>query len=84
MIELSPSEYPVDRVMGSLEYNAQFDTVCRWNGQNPNLPVEEIAELNHQFRDQSLDEAEETLREESEYWHGMSVVGPEWFFETEN
>ncbi len=84
MIELSPAEFPVDRVMGALEYDARFDTVCRWNGQNPNLPVEEIAELNHQLRDQSLDEAEETLREESEYWHGMSEVGDEWFFTLED
>lgn len=40
--------------------------------------------MSSEYRDRSLDEAEETLLEETEYWHGMSVVGPEWFFTLEN
>lgn len=43
----------------------------------------EADDMIFEYRDRSLDEAEETLREESEYWHGMSEVGPEWFFTEE-
>lgn len=67
MLRLTPSEYPADRVM-----RGEFVE---------NLPIDEAADLLHQYRDQSLDEAEDTLREESEYWQGVSEVGPEWFFE---
>ena len=63
--EMSPLCFPADRVM-----RGEF---------LENLPEAEAADMIHDFRDQSLDEAEETLREESEYWHGMSIVGPEMF-----
>ena len=61
------------------DYECPVDVVMM--GYTPNHP--EAAEMIHQYRDQSLDEAEETLHEESEYWHGMSEVGDEWFFEIE-
>jgi hypothetical protein len=67
--EMSPACFPADRVMKG-EYLE-------------NLPADTAADMLHDFRDQSNDEAEETLREESEYWHGMSEVGPEWFFNEE-
>jgi hypothetical protein len=63
---LTPASFPADRVMRG-EYLE-------------NLPTDEAEALHFEMRDRSNDEAEETLREESEYWHGMSEVDPEWFF----
>lgn len=68
-ISLSPAEFPVDRVMRG-EYLE-------------NLPREDAAEMLHASRDQSLDDAEDTLREESEYWHGMTVVDADWLLASE-
>ena len=62
------------------DYEYPVDVVM--SGYEPNHP--EAAEMIHQYRDQSLDEAEETLREESEYWHGMSEIDDEWFFQLED
>lgn len=64
MIALSPADYPADRVMRG-EYLER-------------LPREEAAAMLDEYRDRSLDEAEDTLREESEYWHGMTIVGADW------
>lgn len=65
--EMSELCFPADRVMK--------------NDLGPNHP--EADDMIFEYRDRSNDEAEETLREESEYWHGMSEVGPEWFFNSE-
>ncbi len=65
-IELSPAEFPADTAMREWEDNQVI--------------VPDADDMIFEYRDRSLDEAEETLREESEYWHGMSEVGDEWFF----
>lgn len=70
MRTLNPCDFPVDRVITGPDG-------C--TGLTPNHP--DAADLIDAYRDRSLDEAADTLREESEYWHGVSVVGPEWFFE---
>jgi hypothetical protein len=70
MIEMSELCFPADRVMKG-EY---LET----------LPTAVADDMTFEYRDRSNDEAEETLREESEYWHGMSEVGPEWFFTFED
>lgn len=68
---LNPSDFPADRVMRGEYLEA--------------LPQGEAADMLDEFRDRSLDEAEDTLREESEYWHNMlSEVGDEWFFQLED
>lgn len=76
---LSPSECPVDLAMGRKE-----QTGSGWCRYMDHARVPDCADLIFEYRDRSLDGAEETLHEESEYWHGMSEVGPEWFFELEN
>lgn len=68
-MSLSPAEFPVDRVM-----RGEF---------LENLPRDEATEMLHAFRDQSLDDAEDTLREESEYWHGISIVDADWLLTSE-
>lgn len=61
------------------DYEYPADVVMSAYG--PNHP--EADDMIFEYRDRSNDEAEEILREESEYWHGMSEVGPEWFFTEE-
>jgi hypothetical protein len=68
--ELYPNELPADLVMRG-EYVER-------------MPTATAREDLHAYRDQSLDEAEETLLEEMEYWHGYSEVGAEWFFDEVN
>lgn len=68
--ELSPMCFPADRVMRG-EYLENLDSV-------------EADRLHFEMRDRSLDEAEETLREESEYWHGISEIDASWFFHCED
>lgn len=80
--EMSELCFPVDRVMGRKGFDAVFNSINRGMDLAPNHPDADRMIFEH--RDRSNDEAEETLREESEYWHGMSEVGPEWFFNSED
>lgn len=83
MRSLNPCDFPVDRVMGRKEFLTEFNALNRGMSLCPNLPIDEAANEVFEYRDRSNDEAEDTLREESEYWHGISEVGPEWFFNEE-
>lgn len=76
--EMSELCFPVDRVMGRKTFDPGFSAFSRDMDLTPNHP--EASEMIFEYRDRSNDEAEDTLREEAEYWHGMSEVGPEWFF----
>ena len=78
MRTLNPCDFPVDTVIGRVTSESP-NTFIREMGLVPNHP--DAADMIDEYRDRSLDEAEETIREETEYWHGMSEVGPEWFFE---
>lgn len=64
-MELSGAECPVDRIMRG-EYVER-------------MPDPEY--MLHEYRDRSLDEAEDTLREESEYWNGIEEIEDDWFFQ---
>jgi hypothetical protein len=68
------------KVIALSDYETPVDIA--WRGYELETP--DAADMIFEYRDRSLDEAEETLREESEYWHGMSEVGDEWFFQQEN
>lgn len=76
--EMSELCFPVDLVMGRKGFDAVHNAINRGMDLVPNHPDADRMIFEH--RDQSNDEAEETLREESEYWYGMSVVSGEWFF----
>lgn len=80
--ELSPLCLPVDLVMGRKTFDVGFNAFSRDMSLGPNHP--EADDMIFEYRDRSNDEAEETLREESEYWHGMSVVESWELFELED
>lgn len=80
--EMSLLCFPVDLVMGRKTFDIGLNAFTRDMGCGPNHP--DADDMIFEYRDRANDEAEETLREESEYWHGLSIVEAWELFELED